>query len=417
MISLTQLTDTLSRASDMVSPALNGHQQQVAYISWHIGKILELDNHRMNQLYAASVLHDIGGLSMKDRLNLLSFELVNPHLHGEVGWLLLKDYPEFYKEATMIRHHHVPWNHGQGKTNRGEDVPLESHIIHMADRITTAHTFSTSALNEAPFISHKIESQKGSKFHPELVEAFQELKNKEYFWLDLQSILSEKPCYSPPQPENKEIEEKRLLPISTLFARVIDFRSRFTAVHSNGVSAVATKMAVCMGLPESTCREIHIAGHLHDIGKLTVPSEILDKPGPLTKEEYNTMKGHTYYGYTLLKDLKGMERIKEYVSFHHEKMDGSGYPFKRTEAELSTGSRIMAVADILTALTENRPYRKGMSDHKALLILGEMAEQKKLDPQMVQLVQDCYPTIKESRISSQEEARQGYHRFSEKMEE
>lgn len=415
MTSLTQLTDKLSRASDMVSPALNGHQQQVAYISWHIGKVLGLEPKRMNELYAASVLHDIGGLSLKDRLKLLSFELVNPHLHGEIGWLLLRDYPEFSREATIIRHHHVWWDNGKGKRNKGEEVPLESHIIHMADRITTSPTSGHSILNEANQITDKINKQKGSKFHPELVDALQELKSKEFFWLDLQSILDEKPCFSPSQPENKTIDEERLLPVSKLFARVIDFRSRFTAVHSDGVSSVAATIAELWKLPEDECKEIRIAGYLHDIGKLTVPSEILDKPGALTEEEYNIMKGHTYYGYTLLKDLKGMERIKDYISFHHEKMDGTGYPFKLKAEDLPLGSKIMAVADILTALTENRPYRKGMTDDRALFVLEGMAEKEELDREIVELVQDHYMIIKESRINGQEDARKRYDSFSEQI--
>ncbi|SFH69769.1 HD domain-containing protein [Tindallia magadiensis] len=417
MISLTQLTNRLSRASDMVSPELNGHQQQVAYISWHIGKEIGLSPEKMNELYAASVLHDIGGLSMKERLNLLSFELINPHLHGEIGWLMLKDYPEFMKEAKIIRHHHVPWDYGRGKNSWGEEVPIESHIIHLADRITTSSMLDATALNQSKPIMNKMKSLKGSKFHPELVDVLEQLADKEYFWLDLHSVLKEKNCYCPPKPEDIKVEEGRLLPISKLFARVIDFRSRFTAVHSEGVSSVATTIASCLKLSENDCAEIEIAGYLHDIGKLTVPSEILDKPGDLTAEEYNVMKGHTYYGYILLKDLEGMERIKDYVSFHHEKMNGTGYPFKLTGEELPVGSRIMAVADILTALTENRPYRKGMTKDKALLILGRMAKEKELDPEVVQLAQDYYSEIRESRIKGQEEARSRYDNFASKIGE
>ena len=107
MVSLLELTLQLSRASDMVSPELNHHQRLVAYITNNLGEELDFDEKKLNEVCAAAVLHDIGGLSMQERINVLKFEAINPHQHARIGWLLLKDYREFEEIARIIKFHHV----------------------------------------------------------------------------------------------------------------------------------------------------------------------------------------------------------------------------------------------------------------------------------------------------------------------
>ncbi len=133
-----------------------------------------------------------------------------------------------------------------------------------------------------------------------------------------------------------------------------------------------------------------IAGNFHDLGKLAIPNSILEKPGKLTEEEFAIIKQHTYYTYTILNTIGGIDQISEWAAFHHEKLDGSGYPFHVSSEKLTTGARIMAVCDIFVAIAEDRPYRKGMSEEKIKQVLKSQAKNGLLDDTIVNLLLENY---------------------------
>ena len=128
---------------------------------------------------------------------------------------------------------------------------------------------------------------------------------------------------------------------------------------------------------------------MHDLGKLSVPEEILEKPGKLSPEEFRIIKKHTYYTYRILDVIPGFDEINRWASFHHEKLDGSGYPFRLHEENIPTGSRIMAVSDVFSALTEDRPYRMGLPRQRVVEILGQMSPGG-LDSQVVKNLVNNY---------------------------
>ena len=124
--------------------------------------------------------------------------------------------------------------------------------------------------------------------------------------------------------------------------QIIDFRSAFTASHSIGVAESAQLLSKKLGFNKLEARMMYLAGLLHDIGKLSVPISILEKKGPLNNTEFNVIKKHTYYSYRIMSNIKGIESINQWASFHHEKLDGTGYPFAIKGSNLDLGSRIMA---------------------------------------------------------------------------
>ena len=134
-VHLFDLAMCLSSAMDLVSPVLVNHHKQVAHIAFSIGVTLGLTREERNELALAGLLHDSGALSAKDRLNTLQFELVGPHKHAEAGYLLLKNFEPLSTVALLVRYHHVPWNEGTGSEFKGRQVPMGSHILHLADRI------------------------------------------------------------------------------------------------------------------------------------------------------------------------------------------------------------------------------------------------------------------------------------------
>ena len=150
------------------------------------------------------------------------------------------------------------------------------------------------------------------------------LAARESFWLDLKylslgSLLKEKV-----KLEKLQIKRDDVFGLVNLFRKVIDFRSVFTSTHTAGVSAVAVELTRLLGFPGETIKKILMAGSVHDIGKLIVPTEILEKPGFLTHEEFNIIRGHTYFTNEFLSSMEIFAEIRNWASQHHERLNGRG---------------------------------------------------------------------------------------------
>jgi PAS domain S-box-containing protein/putative nucleotidyltransferase with HDIG domain len=165
-------------------------------------------------------------------------------------------------------------------------------------------------------------------------------------------------------------------------ADTVEARDPYTAGHQRRVAELATAIATEMGLPEDQINGIHLAGIIHDLGKIHVPAEILSKPGKLTDIEYELIKTHPQDGYDILKDVKFPWPIADIIRQHHERLDGSGYPQGLRGDAILLEARIMAVADVVEAMSSHRPYRPGLGIDAALneIILNRATH---FDPQVV----------------------------------
>ncbi|MFH1077088.1 MAG: HD domain-containing phosphohydrolase [Pseudomonadota bacterium] len=172
-------------------------------------------------------------------------------------------------------------------------------------------------------------------------------------------------------------------------ANLVEAKDSYTEGHIQRVGTLSVDLGKKMGLQPDDIEALRLGGILHDIGKIGVASEILNKPGRLTSEEFEVMKSHSSIGYTICMPLKStIGSALEVIRHHHEKLDGSGYPDGLRGDEISMPTRIMAVTDIYDALTTDRPYRKGMPREKAISILRDEAGQGKLDKTVVEQLVD-----------------------------
>lgn len=148
----------------------------------------------------------------------------------------------------------------------------------------------------------------------------------------------------------------------------IDAKDAHTSMHSEEVAQVAHALALSMGMSAREADIIHVAGHLHDIGKIGVPDAVLDKRGPLNTEEWIAVRKHPEAGAAILRPVIGLNRlgVVDMVLHHHERYDGKGYPNKLAGGAIPLGARIIAVADSLSAMLQNRPYRKAMDFDTAM---------------------------------------------------
>ena len=167
-------------------------------------------------------------------------------------------------------------------------------------------------------------------------------------------------------------------------ANAVEAKDGYTQGHIERVSNLAVSLGSRIGLTQPEIEALKLGGALHDIGKIAIPDPILNKPGPLTPDEWEIMRKHTDIGFKIclpLKDNLGM--ALSVVRHHHEKLDGTGYPDGLTADQIPVVARIMAVVDIYDALTTDRPYRKGMTPAAALNILEEDGQKGKLDVSVI----------------------------------
>lgn len=146
----------------------------------------------------------------------------------------------------------------------------------------------------------------------------------------------------------------------------IEAKDFYTAGHSTRVADLAFIIANHMNLNKEICERIHIAGHLHDIGKTGIPDGILLKPGKLTKSEYEVIKDHSLIGFDILKNNASLKDIPLIIKHHHERFDGTGYPDRLKNDKIPVGSRIIAIADSFDAMVIRRTYKSPMTFESAI---------------------------------------------------
>ncbi len=400
-VNMFDLLLCITNAGDLISEEVANHHQQVAYLAFRIGERLGLQMQQKKDLLLAGLIHDIGAFALDERLALIENEPLSVHDHGHRGALLIKDFKPLARVAEVIRYHHVPWEHGKGRTVNGNEVSYLSHIIHLADRIVVSINHQQNVLVQVERIMREILAKKGSVYVPEAVDAVIDMSTHDYIWLDvthqsLLHILSGLLAF-----DTMDLEIDEVIELTQIFAKIIDLRSPFTANHSVGVAKTAERLAQLMGFSETECKMMLIAGYLHDLGKLVISKDILHKQGNIDNEERIVIRSHTYYTYRLLENIKGFETINKWASFHHEKLNGQGYPFRLPGDSIPLGSRIMAVADVFTAITEDRPYRAGMPLEKALAVLDSMVTDGSLCPLVVAALKAHARDINEARKTAQ----------------
>ncbi len=165
---------------------------------------------------------------------------------------------------------------------------------------------------------------------------------------------------------NAEQLHKGLEDALQAIAATVEMRDPYTAGHQRRVAQLAAAIATGLGLPPERVHGIRLAGTVHDVGKIGVPSEILSKPGVLTDIEFNLIKLHPTVGFEILKDVEFPWPIAQMVRSHHERLDGSGYPDGLQGEQILLDTRIIAVADVVEAMLSYRPYRQGLGMQAAL---------------------------------------------------
>src|SRR6202051_4170998 len=249
---------------------------------------------------------------------------------------------------------------------KAQDIPLFSRIMNLCQ---TLELFVT--LNGVSDGFQVLRDRSGSWFDPELVRAISELEKDTELWkLIEQDHVREAVMDMEPISVSLYADEAKLDNVCEAFANIIDIKSPYTHSHSRGVTSIAVAICQRLALPEDQGTLVRRAALLHDIGKLSVPNNILDKPGKLTAAEWETVRLHPYYTQRILERIRGFQDLAFLASSHHERLDGSGYFRNLRATQISPGARAIAVADVYDALSSKRSYRGALTKAELFKIIG-----------------------------------------------
>ena len=384
-IDLRSSVHALSDALDLVGVDDFQHGKRVAKIARESAILLGLPESRLDKLVCAGLLHDVGVSSTAAHRRLVhEAQSGDRHVHCERGYELLQPFAHLSLLANAVRYHHTPW--AELPSDLDEADAVDSNLILLADRVDSLllREGLANPLMHRECICDEIGTLAGRELAPELVRAFLGAAASEAFWIALvprhvKAWLDELPLAS----WQVTIDFPRFRHVARLVSSIVDAKSPFTAAHSLGVTQLARHLAGRMGFPEDALARVEIAGLMHDVGKLCVPDEIVEKPARLTPVEFSVMERHSFETYQILRHVPGLETIAEWAAFHHEALNGHGYPFRHKGGRLSMEARIVAVADVFQALAQERPYRGAQPAGEISGILGDFVGKGVLDGDVV----------------------------------
>lgn len=390
-VNLREVVRALSDMLDLVGVDDFYHGKRVAYMSLECMRLHHpgSDESLLSTTFDAALLHDCGVSSTSIHKKLISeLDWDDSHIHCERVHDLLVKHNSLAFLAPIVLYHHTHWDKLR-HMELSDRIKLISNCIYMTDRIDSLS--AQYAPHELLFNSEKIRltiaKYRGTLFAPQLVDTFLSISQSEIFWFTLfpphiDYYLAEIEIAA----HEQTIDHDSLIKIASLFADIIDAKSPFTAEHSYGVAHLARFIGELYGLSNNIRNELELAGFLHDLGKLKVPDEILEKNGPLNAMERSVIMQHSFETFQILRQISGFESIARLAAFHHEAPSGNGYPFHMHDADLSVEAKIIAVADVFQALSQTRPYRASQPPEEIRNVLYGMADAKKLDGKIVTLV-------------------------------
>ena len=400
-LDLTDMLYALSFALDSVEAELvgvnTGHGKRVAYLSLLMGKEAGYREEELRDFIGCCLLHDNALTeSINDELSDKSAENLSPDLlelcdmnklernHSVIGEDNIRLLPFRSDVKNVILYHHENADGSGVFGKKASETPLKSQILHFADIADTAKVFRPESMTKAEYdgLCEWVNGRKDIKFSGEVAELFKKAVSFDKI-AEIQEKGLEVCLHEELHKEIIDYPDETIRNIANLFTKIVDYKSEFTERHSTGVAQKAEIMARYYGFDAEKSIRFYFAGAMHDIGKLAVSNNILEKPDKLTDEEFSAMKNHASATYYVLKQIKEIPDILEWASNHHEKLNGKGYPRGLSAEQLSFEDQLMACVDIYQALTEKRPYKDGMSHEKSISIMLGMAERNELNEKIV----------------------------------
>ena len=407
---VNQMLYAISYALDCVEREVFGtatinHSKRVSCIATFIGKKIGLSNFQVLDLTTCALLHDN---ALTEYLNDEKNKTTQQDTHGNYSSNLfishcikgeenMNSVPTYEAVTNVVKYHH---EHADGTGTFGlteDEIPLYSKIIHLADQLDVLFNFNTIDEAKLEDVCTHLEKTKGSIYATTIADVF--IKHVDVAFLAHLSADSIDEFLQVLMPEVvKEYNMDTIINLVDVFVRIIDYKSEFTQAHTTQLTQKALYMCNYYGYDENTTTRFYMAAGLHDIGKLVVDTKILEKPDKLTDQEFEHIKTHADYTYQILSKINHIEDILQWASFHHEKLNGKGYPFGKSAEQLDDKCRLMACLDIYQALREQRSYKVGFSHEKAIEILRKMVADGFIDATIVDDLNTAFGALPQDTV-------------------
>lgn len=437
LVSLSEVLSALSYALDLTEGQPMGHTIRTCLIGMRLAEDLNLGTEERAALYYALLLKDAGCSSNAAKMSALfgsDDRMVKPYMKfvdWHKRWLLAfrtamvagkgrslgekvshfggiaktrdvtRDliqircdrgaeiarwlgFPDLTADAIHSLDEH--WN-GMGYPDslKGQEIPMLARIANLSQTIEAF--FREGGIDSALRVA---KSRRGTWFDPQLVDLVLRWKKDRKWWDRLNSPQAASLLLTKePGPEVRVVNDAGLDAIAQAFAEIIDAKSPYTFRHSTNVAAFACAIARRYSFDAVELRRIYRAALLHDIGKLGISNSILDKPGRLDENERKLVEQHPVYTREILSHVAAFSDFAWTAALHHEKLDGSGYPWRLDGDQLDQPARILCVADVCEALTADRPYRAGMKPDAAFALMRREFKGK-LCPDTMDALESCF---------------------------
>ena len=396
-IDIVGLAGAFSYALDCIEAELvhikSRHGKRVAYISVRMAEYWAIQGDALQDLAICALLHDNALTQYISEELQAQSEQENAqdksNLHCVYGEKNIACLPFKTDVSNVILYHHENAD-GTGPFHKTwQEIPLFARIIHFADMVDIIGSRKEMPDESWEMVERYLSKNRTHLFDEECIEAFYKAFSKEDFTALSDDNLESRLWEMVPR-EKYTVDLETCKHVADFFARIVDYKSSFTSRHSIGVAEKAAAYARYIGYSDMDVQKMYLAGALHDIGKMAIGNDILEKPDKLTDEEFSRMKNHAGFTYLILSEVHDFEEIRDWAAFHHEKLNGRGYPFGKTAAELNEPERIMACVDIYQALTEDRPYKKGLSHEQTCDMLDDMAAKGFIDADISRKMRICF---------------------------
>lgn len=412
-LNLTDMLFSLSQSLDIVEHEMTGvqsaHGKHVAYMSALMGKAAGFEGEELSDFACTAMLHDnafteyvreefsagnvVDVYELKKRADLLNGDdymcFISGSRHSAAGERNIALIPFRTDVKNIVLYHHENAD-GTGPFKKtAAETSLKSQIVHLADAADVIWNVKTLTEEEFAQMHEKIGALAGKMFSEESVRLFEKGISYDDF-AKLHNNSAESLLRDMIGSGEQEYTDEEIHNIAAFFAGIVDCKSSFTRTHCIGTAEKADVMTKYYGFDKEKSIRFYLSAALHDIGKLIIQNDILEKRGKLDENEFANIKTHAGATYEILHKIQGFEDITRWASNHHEKLNGKGYPRGLTADDLSHEDRLMTCLDIYQALTEPRPYKAPITHKKAIEIMQEMADKNEIDANVVADIDKCF---------------------------
>ncbi|MCR4589993.1 MAG: HD domain-containing protein [Lachnospiraceae bacterium] len=393
-ISSKDICRIILEALRIIDKRLIDHGERVAYLIW---RMMEhkggFEEYELAEYAFIAALHDIGAFKVERGKDVLDFDVAHPMRHSIYGYLFMKYTSPVEDRSKILMYSHIDASQLKDVKFEGKEV---SEYVHLAGRYDLFHNSlgdrfgiqNLRAYEGKKFTARNIELLEGALKKYDIEDKFRDgsfRKELNELWKGL--LFSEK---------EKKIYINMLIYIS-------GFNDEYNVINTATCTMVATEIAKRTEyFGEEELNELFLGSALHDVGMLSVPEEIINAPRKLTDDEMAKIRSHVVTVEKILKD-RVSENILKIALGHHERIDGSGYPYGWTAAEMSWGQKVLQVSDTITALTCERAYHPAKNKEMVIRILQDEMNRNKFDREVVMTFVNDYDNIMSVAKSRAEE--------------